>query len=153
MRAVVQRVREASVVVGSGENARTVGSIALGFLVLVGVSGEDTEADALTLADKVAGLRVFQDSEDKMNLALQDVGGAVLVVSNFTLFGDCRKGRRPSFVAAAPGPQAETLYRRFGEELAAQHVPVQYGEFGAQMEVRLVNDGPVTLLLDSRKLF
>ena len=153
MRAVVQRVREAFVTVVEGENRREVGAVAQGFLILIGVGTEDTEADARMLADKIAGLRVFQDEDAKMNLSLLDIGGAALVVSNFTLFGDCRKGRRPSFTSAAPGAQAEALYRSFGETLAAQGVPVQYGEFGAHMEVRLLNDGPVTLLLDSRKLF
>lgn len=140
-------------IVVDGENRRTVGTIGGGLLVLVGVATEDTDADARMLADKIAGLRVFQDEDGKMNLSLLDTGGAALVVSNFTLFGDCRKGRRPSFTAAAPGAQAEALYRQFGQALAAQGVPVQYGEFGAHMEVPLVNDGPVTLLLDSRKLF
>jgi D-tyrosyl-tRNA(Tyr) deacylase len=135
------------------EIRRAVGAVSQGFLILVGVGTEDTEADALALADKIVGLRVFEDEDGKMNRALLDVGGAALVISNFTLFGDCRKGRRPSFTAAAPGQQAEVLYRRFGEAVAAQGVPVQYGEFGAQMEVRLTNDGPVTLLLDSKKLF
>jgi D-tyrosyl-tRNA(Tyr) deacylase len=153
VRAVVQRVREASVVVVEGEAHREAGAIAQGFLILVGVGTEDTDIDARMLADKIAGLRVFQDEDAKMNRSLLDTGGSALVVSNFTLFGDCRKGRRPSFTAAAPGSQAEALYLRFGEALAAQGVPVQYGEFGAQMEVHLVNDGPVTLLLDSRKLF
>jgi D-tyrosyl-tRNA(Tyr) deacylase len=141
------------VTVVEGEARREVGTIAQGLLILVGVGTEDTEADAQALADKIAGLRVFQDEDDKMNRSLLDVGGSALVISNFTLFGDCRKGRRPSFTAAAPGAQAEALYRRFGEALTAQGVSVQYGEFGAYMEVRLVNDGPVTLLLDSRKLF
>ena len=122
-------------------------------MILIGVGTEDTEGEAQALADKVVGLRVFEDEDGKMNRALLDVGGAALVISNFTLFGDCRKGRRPSFTAAASGPLAEALYRRFGAAVAAQGVPVQYGEFGAQMEVRLTNDGPVTLLLDSRKLF
>lgn len=153
MRAVVQRVREASVTVVEGEDRREVGTIAQGFLILVGVGTEDTGADAQALADKIAGLRVFQDEDAKMNRSLLDAGGAALVISNFTLFGDCRKGRRPSFTAAAPGAQAEALYRQFGEALAGQGAPVQYGEFGAHMEVHLVNDGPVTLLLDSRKLF
>lgn len=137
-----------------GEVRRQVGTIAHGFLILVGVGIEDTDLDAQWLADKIAGLRVFQDEADKMNRSLLDVGGGALVISNFTLFGDCRKGRRPSFTAAAPGPQAEVLYRRLGEALGAQGIrEVQYGEFGAHMEVRLVNDGPVTLLLDSRKVF
>jgi D-tyrosyl-tRNA(Tyr) deacylase len=153
LRAVVQRVREAAVIVVDGENRREAGVVAAGLLILIGVGAEDTEADARTLADKVAVLRVFQDEAVKMNRSLLDTGGGALVVSNFTLFGDCRKGRRPGFTGAASGAQAETLYRRFGEALAAQGVPVQYGEFGAHMEVHLVNDGPVTLLLDSRKLF
>jgi len=147
-------VREASVTIVEGEVRREVSAVGHGFLILVGVGTEDTEADARALADKIAGLRVFQDDEDKMNRSLLDVGGSALVISNFTLFGDCRKGRRPSFTAAAPGSQAEALYRQFGEALAAQGIrEVRYGEFGAHMEVRLINDGPVTLLLDSRKLF
>ena len=153
MRAVIQRVREASVLVREGEVRREAGAIGPGFLILVGVGTDDTEAEAQTLADKIANLRVFQDEDGKMNLSLLAVHGSALVVSNFTLFGDCRKGRRPSFIAAAPGAQAEALYRQFGEALSAQGAPVQYGEFGAHMEVHLVNDGPVTLLLDSRKLF
>lgn len=136
-----------------GEARREAGAVACGFLILVGVGTDDTDADARMLADKIGGLRVFQDEDAKMNLSLLDTGGGALVVSNFTLFGDCRKGRRPSFTAAAPGAQAEALYLHFGEALAAQGIPVQYGEFGAQMEVHLINDGPVTLLLDSRKLF
>jgi len=109
--------------------------------------------DAAFLADKVAHLRVFHDEAGKMNRSLLDVGGSALVVSNFTLYGDCRNGRRPSFTGAGSGEQAAALYEAFGSRLAASGVPVQFGRFGAQMEVALINDGPVTLLLDSRRLF
>ncbi len=153
MRAVIQRVSEAGVTVIEGENRREAGSVSKGFLVLLGVHTEDTAADSAALADKTASLRVFEDEAGKMNLSLPDVGGGALVVSNFTLYGDCRKGRRPSFTEAASGGAAEALYLAFVTELAARGVPVQTGSFGAKMEVRLVNDGPVTLLLDSRKLF
>ena len=153
MRAVVQRVLRASVEVLEGREAREVSAIERGFLLLIGIRTDDTERDALSLAEKVATLRVFEDDAGKMNRSLLDVGGAALVVSNFTLYGDCRKGRRPSFTEAASGPSAEALYRAFGAALAAQGVPVQGGVFGAEMRVALVNDGPVTLLLDSRKQF
>lgn len=153
MRAVVQRVLEASVTVVESEQTREAGRISAGFLVLVGVCNDDTDADAQALADKVANLRVLEDADGKLNLSLRDKGQAALVVSNFTLCGDCRKGRRPSFVEAARGEQAERLYRAFGTALAASGVPVQWGEFGPEMRVALINDGPVTLLLDSRKQF
>ena len=153
MRAVVQRVSRASVRVVEGEDSRVVGSVGAGFLVLVGVKNDDTEEDARSLAEKVANLRVFEDDAGKLNRALLDTGGGALVVSNFTLYGDCRKGRRPSFTEAAGGDAASALYRKFGEHLAAQGVSVEYGAFGAQMEIELVNDGPVTLLLDSRRNF
>ena len=157
MRAVVQRVLQASVRVvereGDAASERESASIGPGFLVLVGVGKDDTEADARALADKIAGLRVLEDENGKLNLSLLDTGGSALVVSNFTLYGDCRKGRRPSFTEAAAGTQAETLYRRFGETLAGMGVPVRYGAFGAEMQVSLVNDGPITLLLDSRRVF
>ena len=149
MRAVVQRVSRASVAV-AGE---TVGAIGRGFLVLVGVSVEDGAADADALAQKVAGLRVFDDAAGAMNLALAEVGGAVLVVSQFTLLGDVRKGRRPSFIAAARGEAAEALYERVAAQLRAAGLHVATGSFGADMAVELVNDGPVTILLDTKRLF
>lgn len=148
MRALVQRVSRAEVRV---EDER-VGRIGEGFLVLLGVGREDGPADAEALARKVAKLRVFEDAEGKMNLALTDVGGEALVVSQFTLFADARKGNRPSFVAAAPPDQADELYARFVAELRAQRVPVQTGTFRAQMAVELVNDGPVTIWLDGDEL-
>jgi D-tyrosyl-tRNA(Tyr) deacylase len=149
MRAVVQRVSSASVTV----DGEVVGEIGKGFLVLLGVAADDTQEDVNYLAAKVAGLRVFEDDEGKMNRALADAGGGVLVVSQFTLLGDCRKGRRPSFVSAAPPEQAEALYRGFVAELRGQGIPVETGQFQVHMDVALVNDGPVTLLLDSRKCF
>jgi D-tyrosyl-tRNA(Tyr) deacylase len=149
MRTVVQRVAEAWVVVNGQEVAR----IGKGFLVLLGVGREDSEEDAEYLAAKVAHLRVFEDEEGKLNRSLLEVNGAALVVSNFTLYGDCRKGRRPSFTDAAPPEQAEHLYRHFCEALSRQGVTVQRGVFQAHMQVGLVNDGPVTLLLDSKRQF
>lgn len=146
MRACVQRVSQARVVVAK----ETVGGIDRGLLVLLGVAAEDTADDARALADKLTGLRVFEDAEGKMNLALTDVGGAMLVVSQFTLLGDCRKGRRPSFTAAAPPERAEQLYEAFCREVRARGVPVQTGRFRQHMDVALVNEGPVTLLLDTR---
>jgi D-tyrosyl-tRNA(Tyr) deacylase len=149
MRAVVQRVSRAEVRV---ENA-VVGKIGRGFLVLVAAGDDDTDEDVTYLADKVAGLRVFPDENGQMNKALADVGGAMLVVSQFTLFGDCRKGRRPSFAKAmAPGP-AEAAYEKFVAAVRAQGLPVETGRFRAMMEVELVNDGPVTLLVDSKRVF
>ncbi|HOB86622.1 MAG TPA: D-aminoacyl-tRNA deacylase [Bacillota bacterium] len=149
MRAVVQRVHSASVEVG----AETVGSIGRGLVVFLGVGVEDLPEDALYLAQKVAGLRIFEDQAGRMNLSLQEVGGAVLSVSQFTLYGDCRKGRRPSFGEAAPPERAEELYQRFNDELRKQGVEVATGRFQALMRVRVDNDGPVTILLDSRKRF
>ena len=145
MRAVVQRVSQARVDVGGD----TVGAIEGGLLVLLGVQAADTERDADYLAAKIVGLRIFNDAQGKMNLDLQQVRGGVLVVSQFTLYGDARKGRRPSFVQAAPPEQAEHLYEYFLEAAARHAVPVAHGVFGAHMQVHLVNDGPVTLLLDS----
>lgn len=144
MRVVLQRVSRASVSVGS----RVVGEIGRGFLVLAGFGPSDGDEQLQWMADKIAGLRLFADGEGRMNLGLAEVGGAVLVVSQFTLYGDARKGRRPSFVAAAPPQQAEPLYQRFAAALAQRGVPVETGEFGALMEISLVNDGPVTLLLE-----
>jgi D-tyrosyl-tRNA(Tyr) deacylase len=148
MRAVVQRVREASVSV----DGQTAGAIGRGFLILLGVTHEDGEAEAAWLARKVAGLRVFEDDAGKMNLGLADVGGAVLLVSQFTLYGDVRKGRRPSFTAAARPEQAERLVARFADLLRSEGLAVATGVFGATMQVHLVNDGPVTLWLDTWEL-
>lgn len=149
MRAVIQRVSRASVTV---EN-EVVGSIDAGFLILLGVAEEDTQDDVIWLAGKVAGMRVFEDDDGKMNLDLKQVHGAALVVSQFTLMGDCRKGRRPSFVAAARPEKADSLYTSFVAELRGLDIAVETGTFQAQMDVELVNDGPVTLLLDSRRQF
>lgn len=149
MRAVIQRVSSASVTVDS----RIVGQIGRGFLILLGICGDDRDEDLVYLAGKIAGLRVFEDDDGLMNLSLADVGGQVLVVSQFTLFGDCRKGRRPSFIAAARPEVALPLYDAFLAELRGQGLTVATGQFQAHMDVALVNDGPVTLLLDSRKLF
>jgi len=145
VRVVLQRVANASVRV----NGSVVGEIGAGLLLLVGIKQEDTEADLAWMADKVAGLRIFEDGEGKMNLSLMDVGGAVLSVSQFTLYGDCRKGRRPNFMAAARPEKASELYDRFNAMLREKGITVATGIFGAMMEVSLVNDGPVTLVLDS----
>ncbi len=149
MRAVIQRVREASVEV----EGQVVGSIGRGFLVLVGVGREDSQADVDYIADKIAGLRVFEDDAGKMNLALADVGGSALIVSQFTLYGDARKGRRPSFTEAAGGEHAEALYEAVCRRVQEAGISVAKGRFGASMQVHLTNDGPVTLLLDSRRGF
>jgi D-tyrosyl-tRNA(Tyr) deacylase len=147
MRAVVQRVSEARVEAGE----KTIGAIDCGLLVYLGVGSGDGDQDAVWLADKVANLRIFTDGEDKMNLSLLDTGGSALVVSQFTLFADARKGRRPSYSDAAPPEQAKRLYERF-VELLRGHVPrVETGEFQAVMRVAYVNEGPVTILLDSRQ--
>jgi D-aminoacyl-tRNA deacylase len=145
MRACVQRVSRASVAV-AGE---VCGQIGQGMLVLLGVAAGDTEADARWLAQKIAGLRIFEDAGQKMNLSLADVGGAMLVVSQFTLLGDCRRGRRPDFTAAAPPELAERLYQLFVDLVAQQGIPVATGRFRQQMDVELVNDGPVTLVVES----
>ena len=149
MKAVLQRVSRASVTV----DGQIVGQIGRGLMVLLGVEQGDTDVDAQQLADKAVQLRIFDDAEGKMNLALADVGGAMLVVSQFTLLGDCRKGRRPSFIQAAPPETAERLYETFIAAVGAQGIPVATGKFRAMMQVELVNDGPVTLLLDSGKAF
>ena len=149
MRAVVQRVNAASVEV----DGRILGEVGKGLLVLVGVEEGDREADADYIADKTAGLRIFNDDEDKMNLSVTDVGGGILLISQFTLHGDCRQGRRPSFIAAARPETAIPLYEGVAKRLRAAGLPVATGEFGAHMHVSLVNDGPVTVLLDSKKLF
>ncbi len=148
MRAVIQRVHRASVTV-AGE---VVGAIEQGFLILLGVTHADGEAEADLLAHKIAGLRVFEDAEGKMNLALADVGGQALVISQFTLYGDARRGRRPSFSAAARPDQAAPLVEYFIARLQAAGVPTQSGRFGAHMDVCLCNDGPVTLILDTADL-
>ena len=149
MRAVVQRVSEASVAV----EGRTVGRIGPGLLVLLGVARGDGEADAAYLADKVVNLRVFADEAGQMNRSVLDAGGALLVVSQFTLLGDARRGRRPGFTEAASPEEAAALYQRFVELARGAGVPVEEGVFRASMDVALVNQGPVTLLLDSRRLF
>lgn len=149
MRAVVQRVGRARVSV----DGRTVGDIARGFLVFVGIEEGDGEEDVSYVAEKVSGLRVFEDDQGKMNLALSDVGGDILLVSQFTLMGDCRKGRRPSFAQSAPPETAERLYQAVADELVRRGHRVETGRFRAEMEVELVNRGPVTMLLDSRRCF
>jgi len=148
MRACIQRVRRARVTV-AGEVA---GQIPLGQLVLLGVAERDTPRDALLLAEKISGLRIFPDPQGKMNLALADVGGAMLVVSQFTLLADCRKGRRPSFTDAAEPALAQQLYQVFVDAVASRGIEVATGRFREHMEVELVNDGPVTLWIDSNEL-
>ena len=148
MRAVIQRVHRAQITIDR-EEARQTGR---GLVVFLGVLRGDTEKQADFLAEKVYGLRIFPDENDKMNLSLPDVGGEVLVVSNFTLGTDCKKGRRPSFDMAAPPEEANALYLRFVEQLRAQGVRVETGEFGAYMEVLVSNDGPVTLIIDTEKI-
>ena len=149
MRAVVQRVSRARVTVDGVVR----GEIDRGLLVLLGVAKGDSDTEAVYLAGKTAGLRIFEDGAGKMSLSLKDVGGKVLVVSQFTLYGDCRRGLRPSFDAAAPPAEAERLYERFCELLRQGGLEVQTGVFQAMMEVQLVNDGPVTILLDSQRSF
>lgn len=149
MRAVVQRVTEADVTV---ENRKT-GEINKGLVVLLGVEDGDTEKDADYIADKVAGLRIFDDSEGVMNLSVKDIGGGVLSISQFTLLADARKGRRPSYIKAARPEKAKELYEYFNKRLEADGIQVGTGIFQAEMLVRIYNDGPVTILLDSRKLF
>jgi D-aminoacyl-tRNA deacylase len=149
MRAVIQRVSRASVKV----EGRIVGEIEHGLLVLLGVGQTDTEADADYLAEKITGLRVFEDENEKMNLSVQDVGGAVLAVSQFTLYGDVRKGKRPSFDSAARPERAKELYEHFVAQVRAKGLRCETGIFQAMMHVELVNDGPVTILLDSGKAF
>jgi D-tyrosyl-tRNA(Tyr) deacylase len=149
MRAVVQRVSEAQVRVG----AEIVGRIGAGLLVLVGVRHDDTPADAGYMADKIVHLRIFEDDAGKLNLSLLDTQGAALIVSQFTLYGDARRGRRPSFTDAAGGEAARALYEAVCTQVATAGIPVAQGAFGAEMKVTLTNDGPVTLLLDSRREF
>ena len=148
MRAVLTRVKSASVVI----DGETVGKIGKGFLILLGVGPDDTEKECRYLAEKALGLRVFTDENDKMNLGLEAVGGEVLVVSQFTLYGNCRKGRRPSFTDAAPPALGEELYEKFLAICEELGYPPQHGRFGADMKVESVNDGPVTLILDTDQL-
>lgn len=145
MRVVLQRVRQASVTLQESGETRTIGP---GLVVLIGIGHADTAADALALARKLADLRVFEDSGGKMNLSLRDTRGAMLIVSQFTLLGDTRRGRRPSFADAAPASVATSLYECFVQAVRAETIPTQTGEFGADMRVLLENDGPVTLVID-----
>jgi len=145
MRVVLQRVKEAHVDVAGA----TVGSISTGLLILFGVTSIDTRQDADYLANKIISLRIFPDDEHRMNRSILEVGGSLLVVSQFTLYGDCRKGRRPSFDQAAPPEQARQLYEYFIERLSSRNIIVQTGVFQAEMQIHLVNDGPVTFVLDS----
>jgi len=146
MRACIQRVQRARVTVGGVP----IGSVEKGLVVLLGVAHDDTETDVHYLAEKTAGLRIFDDPAGKMNLAVGEVGGGILVVSQFTLLADCRQGRRPSFVGAAPPALAEQLYESFVRNLTQRNLPTACGQFRASMQVELVNDGPVTIILDSR---
>ncbi|ULL15075.1 D-tyrosyl-tRNA(Tyr) deacylase [Paenibacillus sp. H1-7] len=146
MRVVVQRSKQAQVTV----DGAVVGSIDHGLVLLVGITHEDTEQDAKFAADKIAGLRIFEDESGKMNHSVQDVKGQILSVSQFTLYGDCRKGKRPNFMAAARPEQAKPLYDRFNELLREQGLQVETGIFGAMMDVSLINDGPVTLIVESK---
>ena len=149
MRAVVQRVKSASVHV----DGQLVSEITSGLLIFLGISGTDQQSDVDYLATKIANLRIFRDDELRMNQSLLDVDGQTLVVSQFTLYGDCRKGRRPSFTAAAKPEKANALYQAFMDQLSQMGIPVQAGVFQAMMNVELVNDGPVTVLLDSARGF
>ena len=149
MRVVIQRVSEASVTV----DQKTVGAIGQGLMVLLGVAQGDTSQEAKSLAEKTAGLRIFEDDAGKMNRSVEEIGGSLLVVSQFTLLGDCRKGRRPGFTDAAPPELADQLYEEYVAALRSRGVNVATGVFRAEMQVALVNDGPVTMLLDSRKQF
>lgn len=149
LRAVVQRVSQASVKV----DEKIVGEINKGLLVLLGVGREDTVADLEYLVNKIVGLRIFEDENDKMNLSLLDIKGELLVVSQFTLYGDVRKGKRPSFTDSAPPEVAEEMYLKFIDKCAEMGIKTEKGIFGANMKVSLINDGPVTILLDSKKTF
>jgi D-aminoacyl-tRNA deacylase len=149
MRAVIQRVKSAQVIV----NEKIIGSIGFGLLVLLGISREDNRDDADYLVEKTSNLRIFDDQDGKMNRSLLDVGGEMLIVSQFTLSADCRKGRRPSFTAAAEPAEAKKLYQYFIERVKEKGITVATGEFQALMEVGLINNGPVTILMDSKKVF
>jgi D-aminoacyl-tRNA deacylase len=146
MRVVVQRSKKASVTV----EEEVIGEISSGLVLLVGVTHEDTNDDAIYLADKIANLRIFEDEFEKMNLSLMDVGGQILSISQFTLYGDCRKGRRPNFMEAAKPSHAVQIYENFNRILQEKGIHVETGQFGAMMDVALVNDGPVTLILESK---
>ena len=149
MRAVLTRVKHASVSV----DGKVIGQIGEGFLVLLGVTHEDTEAQAVKLADKLTGLRIFEDEHEKMNRSLTDVGGELLIVSQFTLYANCKKGRRPSFDMAAPPAEADRLYRHFVERARGLGIPkVETGEFGAHMDVLCANDGPVNIIIDTERI-
>lgn len=147
MRAVIQRVSRASVTV----DGAITGSIGQGLLVFLGVGKDDTQTDIDFIADKVANLRIFEDADGKMNLSVQDIGGSVLLISQFTLFGDCRKGRRPDFTAAGPPDMANRLYEQTIDAVKEKGVPVETGIFAAHMDIDALNDGPVTLILDSKR--
>jgi len=149
MRAVVQRVTSSSVSV----NESVIGSIGIGFNILVGISKDDTLEDLKYIKDKIINLRVFHDENNKMNFSLLDIKGEILVISQFTLYGDCRKGRRPNFMEAQSGIDANRLYEEFIDLLKTSNLKVECGEFGADMKVQINNDGPVTILLDSKKSF
>ena len=149
MRSVVQRVKRASVTV----DGKTVGEIAMGLLILLAVGPEDGPGDLTWIVDKLVGLRIFEDEEGKMNRSVQEVGGEILMVSQFTLYGDCRKGKRPSFSAAAPPEKAKLLFEQVVEETRRRGLKVETGVFQAEMDVALINHGPVTMLLDSEKKF
>lgn len=149
MRAVLQRASRASVTI----NNKTQGEIGRGLVVLLGVKRNDTIRDLQWLVEKIINLRIFEDSQGKMNNSLADIDGEMLIISQFTLYGDCRKGRRPGFSSAAPPEIAEPMYQRFIEEVKKQQINVATGSFGAAMAVELINDGPVTMLLDSEKSF
>lgn len=148
MRAIIQRVTRAQVTV----DQELIGSISQGLLILLGVSVSDTPKEADYLLEKILNLRIFPDSQDKMNFSLLDIRGELLVVSQFTLYGDCRRGRRPSYTEAAPPNQAETLYNYFIDQAMLSGIKVATGKFQAMMQVELINDGPVTILLDSQKI-
>lgn len=150
MRVVVQRVSSASVEIIEEDSRYVGGKIGRGLMVLLGISDEDTEEDLEYICDKVTGLRIFEDEEEKMNLALKDVGGSILLVSQFTLYGDCRKGKRPSFIKAARPEKAIPLYEKMIARMRQQGYTVETGVFGARMSVSIQNDGPVTLIIDSK---
>lgn len=147
MKVVIQRAKEASVSV----NSKVIGEIAQGFVVLVGITHDDTEEDAAYLANKIVHLRVFEDTQNKLNLSLKDVGGSILSISQFTLYGDTRKGRRPNFMKAARPEYANDLYVKFNQLLEEEGIFVEKGAFGEMMEVQLTNEGPVTLIIDSKE--
>lgn len=149
MRAVVQRVTSSKVTV----EGKIIGSIGKGLNILIGISKEDTEEDLIYIKEKITNLRIFEDEADKMNLSVLDIKGEILVISQFTLYGDCRKGRRPNFMEAEGGEKAKVLYEKFISLLKESNLKVETGEFGAHMKVDIQNDGPVTLMLDSKKNF